>query len=147
MTKSSASVNWNQAKVASILQAVSSGVQEVTQRLEAAAKANLSPGRGKRTGTLQRDIQARPPIIVGYRVIGRVATGAASRKYALVVHRGRGAIVAKPGKMLRIVLANGDVLYRKRVGPAKAIPYMTDAFATIKPGMRGVLARYIKAVI
>jgi hypothetical protein len=42
--------------------------------------------------------------------------------YLPFVLRGRGAVVAGPGKMLRFEI-DGQVFFRKRVGPAKANPY------------------------
>ena len=135
---------WNDAAHQAVAQRVMSAVSEITLRIEAAAKAQLAPGRGKRTGALQRDIQARPPEIRGLRVVGRVGTGAATRAYALLVHRGRGPIVAKRGRMLRIVLADGTVIYRRRVGPAKAIPYMVDGYDQVKPSIRGIIEAALK---
>ena len=42
------------------------------------------------------------------------------------VERGRGPIEAPPGKMLRFRVG-GRVLFRKRVGPARARPFMAPA--------------------
>ncbi len=60
------------------------GVEEVCMRIEAEAKRELYPGHGKRTGTLQRAIQAGPARVEGSRVIGSV--GVKGVRYALRIH-------------------------------------------------------------
>ncbi len=53
--------------------------------IEAKAKAELYPGHGKRTGTLQRSIQHSPARRQGMRIVGGVKT--AGVPYAAIVHR------------------------------------------------------------
>jgi hypothetical protein len=48
------------------------------------------------------------------------------------VRRGRPAIVAKPGKMLRFVIG-GKVFFRARVGPAKANDFPARVAQTMRP--------------
>lgn len=72
---------------------------------------------------------------IGHRVIVRktqcTARISARPKYAKVHHDGRGPVVAKPGGVLRIELPGGQVIYRKRVGPAAGNPFLTDAVKTV----------------
>lgn len=131
---------WRQRKI----EQIKAGIDEITLRIEGAAKGRLSPGRGKRTGTLQRDIQAVPARVEGHRVIGSVATGAASRKYARIVHVGRKAIVAKPGKLLVFQGKDGKPVRVRRVGAAKAIPFMTEGIDEVRPKALDILAKHMK---
>ena len=87
--------------------------------LEAKAKANAPV----KTGTLRRSITGvvQPG---GGAVRGVVGTNV---PYARYVHDGRGPVVAH-GKALRFEIG-GQVLFRKRVGPAKGKPFLRDAFA------------------
>ncbi len=50
------------------------------------------------------------------------------KPYAGFVENGRGAVHARPGGVLRFVI-NGEVLFRKSVGPAKARPFLAPAQA------------------
>jgi hypothetical protein len=61
-----------------------SGVEEICGRIETEAKRELYPGHGKRSGTLQRAIQAGPARSEGSRVIGSV--GVKGVRYALRIH-------------------------------------------------------------
>ena len=65
----------------------------------------------------------------GGTLIGVVGTNV---PYARAVHDGRGPVEARPGGVLRFVI-RGKVLYRKRVGPAKANPFMRNALAQMRP--------------
>lgn len=51
--------------------------------------------------------------------------------YTSFVENGRGPIQAAPGKMLRFVI-NGNVLYRKSVGPSAPRPFIANAVAKMK---------------
>lgn len=61
------------------------GLDEIDLRIEEAAKAELYPGHGKLTGTLQRDIQAQPARWQGTKVVGRVGTR--KLRYAMRIHQ------------------------------------------------------------
>ncbi len=74
------------------------------------------------TGNLRRSLLGTVQAFGGG-VRGIVGTNV---PYARIVEEGRGAIVAGPGRVLRFVI-NGEVFYRKRVGPAKARPYLRPA--------------------
>jgi len=65
-----------------------------------------------RTGRLRREVYARRE------GRNRIVVGSAA-PYTKYVVRGRGPVVARPGKVLRFTIG-GTVLFRKRVGPAKA---------------------------
>lgn len=122
-------------------------VAEIDNRIVAAAQGRLRPGRGVRTGTLRRDIQAQPPRVEPGRVVGVVGTGTASKGYAIIIHKGRGPVTAKNKRFLRIVLADGNVLYRKRVGPAKAIPFMAEGMQQVRPKISDIVRKHLKKAI
>lgn len=146
MSGKHSNLQWNPTPTKQkILSGAKRGVLKATQRIEAAAKAQLKPGHGKRTGTLQRDIQAREPVVDGNRIIGIVGTGAASRKYALFVHQGGGMLIAKKGDVFKILMPNGEVIYRTRRKQRKAIPFMTDGYQQVKGLIAGDIQQAIKA--
>jgi hypothetical protein len=60
------------------------GLDRIDLRIEARAKAELYPGHGKRTGVLQRSIQAMPVQRRGMRLVGSVGTRGV--RYALRIH-------------------------------------------------------------
>lgn len=62
-------------------------VDEINGRIATAAMAELVPGHGKRTGTLQRDIQTTPARREDMRVIGAVGNSQVTKAYALVIQR------------------------------------------------------------
>jgi hypothetical protein len=85
-----------------------------------------------RTSDLQRSLQKQ--ITQSARTtVGTVKSLGSVAPYNDIVHGGRGPVVAKPGKMLRLVLCNGQVLFRKRVGPAKANPFMDKGLDRAAP--------------
>ncbi len=80
-------VRWNQNLLAAIVPKLITAMNEITLRVEGAAKAELYPGHGVRYGTLRRGIMAVPARRQGMRIIGGVGTGAGSVKYAAIIHR------------------------------------------------------------
>lgn len=79
-------LKWNGRKVTQqISQALVGALTEIDLRIETAAKAELYPGHGKLTGTLQRGIHGAPARLEGNKVRG--AVGVRGVKYALPVHR------------------------------------------------------------
>jgi hypothetical protein len=74
----------NSGLLAAIAQQLADGMTEVDLRIEAAAKAELYPGHGKVTGTLQRAIQGEPATVQGRYVRGRIAVKGVS--YARRIH-------------------------------------------------------------
>lgn len=57
--------------------------------------------------------------------------------YPLTVIKGRGSIVAAPGKVLRFIdKTTRQVIYRKRVGPARGNNFMAEGFR--RAGLRQV---------
>lgn len=68
-----------------VAERLAAALTEIDLRIETAAKAELYPGHGKMTGTLQRSIFGEPARIEGKRVRGKVGTRGV--RYALPVHR------------------------------------------------------------
>lgn len=60
-------------------------------------------------------------------------------KHAVYVDQGRGPIEAGPGRMLRFQLRSGQVLFRKRVGPARAQRFAAGGLRDARPGIRAEL--------
>lgn len=87
-------------------------------------------GIGIRTGKLIAGVSERGAIGNYVRITGRRLTVGVSTQaipYAKWVLEGRGSVVARKAKALRFEI-NGKVVFRKRVGPARARPvhYLTD---------------------
>ncbi len=124
-------------------------VEEIDNRIVAAAQSRLKPGRGVRTGMMRRSIIAQPPKVIPGRVIGVVGTAkqSPSNNYVLIIHKGRGPVMAKTKRFLRIVLADGNVIYRKRVGPVKAIPFMTEGMQQVRPKFSDIVRKHLKKAI
>lgn len=80
----------------------------------------LSKGGKKRTTVSARTIQT----------IVEFIARRGSFNYAQAVEFGRGPVVAKRARFLRFELRSGEVLFRKRVGPAKAQRFLGRAFET-----------------
>ena len=110
-------------------------MQRIVLTVEAIAKREAPV----RTGALRRSINSR--VERG----GDVAIVGTNLKYARAVHEGRGAVVAK-GKALRIPLKSG-VIYRKQVGPARANPFLTRAFAQARPQIERELKAYADTML
>jgi hypothetical protein len=85
--------------------------------LEALAERGADVARAKSTGSVRGSIVTRK--------VGSSVEIAATAPHATFVEHGRGAIVAK-GKALRFEV-NGTVVFAKRVGPARARPFMAPA--------------------
>lgn len=82
----SAKLSWRGKEVvAQIAARAADAVTEIDQRIETEAKAELYPGHGKRSGTLQRGIQSDPGRVEGTIVRGGVAVRGVA--YALRIHR------------------------------------------------------------
>ncbi len=64
---------------------LSHALDQVDLQIEASARAELYPGHGKITGTLQRSIQTIPARRVGMRIVGGVKT--AGVPYAAMINR------------------------------------------------------------
>lgn len=71
--------------VQKIAQGAADALTEIDQRIEARAKAELYPGHGKRSGTLQRAIQGDPGRVEGTRARGKV--GVKGVRYSLRIHK------------------------------------------------------------
>lgn len=87
-----AKVTWHgQQVLAQIAERAVNAITEIDQRIETEAKAELYPGHGKRSGTLQRAIQGDVGHIEGNVVKGKV--GVKGVRYALRIHRLYGYII------------------------------------------------------
>jgi len=81
-----ARIDWRGDEVKKqIAAACADALTEFDMRVEAAAKQELYPGHGKRTGTLQRAIQGEAARVEGDRVVGSI--GVKGVVYALVIER------------------------------------------------------------
>lgn len=89
------------------------------------ARGNINHWSGKlgRGGTKQTTVSAR-----AIRVFIEFVAMNRGFNYAQAVEFGRGPVVAKRARMLRFQLRDGTVLFRKRVGPAKAQHFLGRAF-------------------
>lgn len=95
----------------------------ITLQGEAFAKG-LAPVR---TGHLRRSIAAKPAVWAG----GAVGEYGTATPYARYVEEGRGPVVAR-GRALRFTIG-GQVLFRKRVGPAAARPFIGPSVERLRP--------------
>lgn len=77
-------VTWNTKLKAEIAARLADALTEFDGRVETAAKAELYPGHGKRSGMLQRAIFGTPAQIDGARIRG--AIGVRGVPYARVIH-------------------------------------------------------------
>lgn len=85
-----------------------------------------------KTGHLRRSITHQPATFAGGVARGRWGTNV---PYARHVEFGRGPVVAGPGRVLRFEVG-GRVLYRKRVGPARARPFLFAAARRLRGRFR-----------
>lgn len=86
MLPMSVKLTWRGPQVVSqIAQKAADAVTEINHRIEAEAKAELYPGHGKVTGTLQRAIYGDAGRVEGQRVRGKV--GVRGVPYALRIHK------------------------------------------------------------
>jgi hypothetical protein len=113
-------------------------MQRATLAVESDAKARVSVV----TGNLRRSITSTARASAGG-VEGRIGT---NTPYARIVEEGRGPIDAGEGRVLRFVIG-GEVLYRRRVGPAAARPYLRPAFDAQRGRIRTEFAQVPKRVI
>jgi len=66
------------------------------------------------------------------------------KDYATYIENGRPGIVAAPGKILRFTLSNGQTLFRKSVGPAKAQPFVEQSKQAAISRIQEVFNDYLK---
>lgn len=139
------SVRWNDGLLGDVINRLIPALDEIDMRIEARAKAELRPGHGKRTGTLQRSIHSTPARRQGNQVVG--AVGVEKLTYAYWVHEGTPAhiIQATRGKALRFVV-NGAVIFRRSVQHpgTRGIPYLIIGFQHVKPQALGIIAKHMR---
>jgi hypothetical protein len=87
-----------------------------------------------RTGKLQESLQ-KSIMQTARSVTGQVKSLGSVAPHNQWVHDGRGPVVAKPGKSLRLELCDGTILYRKRVKAAAANPFMDRGLRRAEPGI------------
>lgn len=97
-----------QALDAAVDEALAQAAEEVIK----AAKERLSDPSGPLANSIVYDPASK--VVV------------ATSPYANFVEAGRGPIVAAPGRAIRLVI-NGETVFRRRVGPARARPFMGPA--------------------
>lgn len=68
------------------------------------------------------------------------------KDYAQYVEKGRGPITAVSAKALRFVI-NGEVLFRKSVGPMKAQPFVKDSLNSAKSNFVNIFEKHINKLI
>ena len=101
-----------------IREEMTSGMRRVALTVEAGAK-RFAPVK---TGHLRRSI-TNNVVAFGGTIVAKIGTNV---PYAIFVEVGRGPIVARPGHWLRFTIGS-QVIYAKRVGPAKAQHFMKRA--------------------
>lgn len=89
------------------------------------AKANLAANGSVVTGKLYHSIKPRTLNESNNRV--DIAVGA-DQPYAKYVEKGRGPVIAKPGKTLAFRIGRGGpLIFRRSVGPAKGVHFLRNA--------------------
>lgn len=111
-------VNVRAAVRAGMRRGVSMGVKE------GAAEARAKHRFKNRTGNLERSIVGEVTGSSDDEHRGQIA---AWRKYASIVEHGRGPVEAKRAKTLHFFIG-GQEFFRRRVGPATALPFMGIAY-------------------
>lgn len=112
---------------AEVQKATRDGLRGLGRRIVAALQVEAPVRRGR----LRRGIRMRTDQLSGP-VMRLRATSEAP--YTFYVIRGRGPVVAGPGKVLRFEPGppGSGFIFRKRVGPAKANPFQRRAFAALQ---------------
>lgn len=125
------------------------GVNRTTLKGEQLAKQNIRANGSVVTGHMLRSTTAEPASAGGGGVTGKYGTKARSRtgfNYPLAVENGRGPVVAR-GRALRFQPKGGPVLFRKRVGPAPAKPFLKPTIppvrAHFRTEMRAAIRRFL----
>jgi hypothetical protein len=85
-----------------------------------------------RSGKLRESLQ-KFILQTGRGVTGQVKSLGSVAPYNEFVHEGRGPVVAKRAKALRLTLCNGTVLYRKRVKAAPANRFLEKGLRQSEP--------------
>lgn len=69
-----------------------------------------------------------------------------SKEYAQYVEYGRGPVRAVNAKALRFVI-DGQVFFRKSVGPMKAQPFVNESIRAASPKFKSIYEKHINALI
>jgi hypothetical protein len=95
-----------------------------------------------KTGTLRRSLTHEVRAGAGG-IVGVVGT---NLPYARIVEEGRGPVVARNARVLRFVV-NGQVIYRRSVGPAKGKPYLKPALVANRAKIEREFAQVPRRVL
>lgn len=110
------------------------------------AQAKITENDSVVTGDMRRSTAVQQSATFS----GGVASGAfgPSVPYAALVERGRGPVVAREGKTLRFIpKGSGQAVYRKRVRPAKAKPFMGPTADKLRPIVRNEFRGAVKRMV
>ena len=105
-----------------------SGFQRAGNRLKIAANKHINRWTGELQDTAT--VTTTQSGLVTQTTVGWPA------RHARWVEEGRGPIEAPPGKVLRFETRSGEVIYRKRVGPAAAQRFTKKGLADAQAGIR-----------
>lgn len=110
-----------------LLQAMEGGVQDLYGDVK-----DVTPKcrTGKLQASLQREISQS-----GRDITGTVKSLGSIAHYNVLVHDGRGPVVARRAKALRITFCDGTTIFRKRVRAAPANPFMDKGLRKAEPGI------------
>jgi hypothetical protein len=112
------------------------------QRSTLAVQADAMPRVNVITGNTRRSITQTVSRGAGM-VEGRVGTNV---KHGRILEEGRGPVDAGPGRVLRFTIG-GQVLFRRRVGPAAPRPYLRPALAAMRGRIRTEFAQVPRRVL
>ncbi|MCA0354716.1 MAG: hypothetical protein LCH85_22205 [Chloroflexi bacterium] len=129
-------LDWNQHKKTQVLAAITRAIDAIDQQIVAKAMTSLVPGRGVKTGTLRRSINAKAPRTIRKRIVGVVGTDKSSKQYALRIHNGW---KPRPSRA-------------KKRNPGmtkgfKGIPFLSDAMREVSPNVMPTLQKHLKDVL
>lgn len=115
-----------------LVEELDAAARDIGLKIEAEAKRNLTQNGSVDTGTLRGSIASDTARTGPYEV---TVYAGSNIEYAAIVEMGRGPIEAKGDGYLRFEV-DGEVLYRKRVGPAAPKPYLRPAVEAARPYIR-----------
>jgi HK97 gp10 family phage protein len=111
-----------------LVEELDAAARDIGLKIEAGAKRRAPVDTGTLRGSIASDTaQTGPHEVTVY--------AGSNTEYAAIVELGRGPIEAKGDGYLRFEV-DGEVLYRKRVGPAAPKPYLRPAVEAAKPYIR-----------
>lgn len=94
----------------------------------------------KRTGRLAESITVESPSVLERRVGPTV-------EYAKYVERGRGPVYPVRARALRIELESGEVIFRKRAGPAPGAHFIERTAYEVRDALPGIAESIVGEVV